>query len=164
MLVAKIVYHNCTWAALQKWFCLLGARWAGGTWWSGRVSTWRHLFVPTFSWNHAVPAGNVEIVWTVLISVWRGFCLLNLPSFTKQNNHPHGQPYTGPAAQHMNNPQRPGPASAPTPGPNQNPNQNPTLTTGTTPAPGPRAQENWESTEEVAPAPTTIPAAAPPKE
>uniref|UniRef100_A0A3Q2DJ99 Uncharacterized protein n=1 Tax=Cyprinodon variegatus TaxID=28743 RepID=A0A3Q2DJ99_CYPVA len=25
----------------------------------------------------------------------------------QQNNHPHGQPYTGPAAQHMNNPQRP---------------------------------------------------------
>ncbi|TWW81135.1 putative ubiquitin carboxyl-terminal hydrolase FAF-X [Takifugu flavidus] len=73
----------------------------------------------------------------------------------QQNNHPHGQPYTGPAAQHMNNPQRPGPASAPTPGPNQNPtpnpnpNPNPTLTpASTTPAPGPRAQENWESTEE----------------
>ncbi|XP_056902769.1 probable ubiquitin carboxyl-terminal hydrolase FAF-X isoform X3 [Takifugu flavidus] len=89
----------------------------------------------------------------------------------QQNNHPHGQPYTGPAAQHMNNPQRPGPASAPTPGPNQNPtpnpnpNPNPTLTpASTTPAPGPRAQENWESTEEVAPAPTTIPAPAPPKE
>ncbi|XP_031442804.1 probable ubiquitin carboxyl-terminal hydrolase FAF-X isoform X3 [Clupea harengus] len=41
----------------------------------------------------------------------------------QQNNHPHGQPYTGPAAQHMNNPQRP----------------------------GPRAQENWEPTEEVPP-------------
>uniref|UniRef100_A0A8D2ZT06 ubiquitinyl hydrolase 1 n=1 Tax=Scophthalmus maximus TaxID=52904 RepID=A0A8D2ZT06_SCOMX len=74
----------------------------------------------------------------------------------QQNNHPHGQPYTGPAAQHMNNPQRP----------------------------GPRAQENWESTEEVAapaPAPastsstttstttttttsSTTPAPAPPKE
>uniref|UniRef100_A0A669CIL4 ubiquitinyl hydrolase 1 n=1 Tax=Oreochromis niloticus TaxID=8128 RepID=A0A669CIL4_ORENI len=54
----------------------------------------------------------------------------------QQNNHPHGQPYTGPAAQHMNNPQRP----------------------------GPRAQENWEGTEEVAPAPTSTPAPAPPKE
>uniref|UniRef100_A0A665WAN6 ubiquitinyl hydrolase 1 n=1 Tax=Echeneis naucrates TaxID=173247 RepID=A0A665WAN6_ECHNA len=29
----------------------------------------------------------------------------------QQNNHPHGQPYTGPAAQHMNNPQRPGPTT-----------------------------------------------------
>uniref|UniRef100_A0A668ARF6 ubiquitinyl hydrolase 1 n=1 Tax=Myripristis murdjan TaxID=586833 RepID=A0A668ARF6_9TELE len=51
----------------------------------------------------------------------------------QQNNHPHGQPYTGPAAQHMNNPQRP-------------------------------AQENWESTEEVTPAPSSTPAPAPPKE
>uniref|UniRef100_A0A3B3VUV6 ubiquitinyl hydrolase 1 n=1 Tax=Poecilia latipinna TaxID=48699 RepID=A0A3B3VUV6_9TELE len=50
----------------------------------------------------------------------------------QQNNHPHGQPYTGPAAQHMNNPQRPGPAS-----------------------------ENWDGTEEVAPAPAPAPAAAP---
>ncbi|XP_062862625.1 probable ubiquitin carboxyl-terminal hydrolase FAF-X isoform X2 [Trichomycterus rosablanca] len=41
----------------------------------------------------------------------------------QQNNLPHGQPYTGPAAQHMNNPQRP----------------------------GPRAQENWESPEEAPP-------------
>ncbi|XP_037832142.1 probable ubiquitin carboxyl-terminal hydrolase FAF-X, partial [Kryptolebias marmoratus] len=48
-----------------------------------------------------------------------------------QNNHPHGQPYTGPAAQHMNNPQRPGPASAPTPGPTQ------TQTQTQTPAPAP---------------------------
>uniref|UniRef100_A0A3Q4I647 ubiquitinyl hydrolase 1 n=1 Tax=Neolamprologus brichardi TaxID=32507 RepID=A0A3Q4I647_NEOBR len=54
----------------------------------------------------------------------------------QQNNHPHGQPYTGPAAQHMNNPQRT----------------------------GPRAQENWEGTEEVAPTPTSTPAPAPPKE
>uniref|UniRef100_A0A3B3YKQ2 ubiquitinyl hydrolase 1 n=1 Tax=Poecilia mexicana TaxID=48701 RepID=A0A3B3YKQ2_9TELE len=62
----------------------------------------------------------------------------------QQNNHPHGQPYTGPAAQHMNNPQRP----------------------------GPRAQENWDGTEEVAPAPapaaaptsTSTPAPVPPKE
>uniref|UniRef100_A0A4W5PNF5 ubiquitinyl hydrolase 1 n=1 Tax=Hucho hucho TaxID=62062 RepID=A0A4W5PNF5_9TELE len=45
----------------------------------------------------------------------------------QQNNHPHGQPYTGPAAQLMN-PQRP----------------------------GPRAQENWESTEEV-PSASTAP-------
>lgn len=44
----------------------------------------------------------------------------------QQNNLPHGQPYTGPAAQHMNNPQRP----------------------------GPRAQENWEPPEEVPPAQT----------
>uniref|UniRef100_A0A8C9X223 ubiquitinyl hydrolase 1 n=1 Tax=Sander lucioperca TaxID=283035 RepID=A0A8C9X223_SANLU len=51
----------------------------------------------------------------------------------QQNNHPHGQPYTGPAAQHMNNPQRP----------------------------GPRAQENWESTEDVAPAPAPAPAPTP---
>uniref|UniRef100_A0AAR2KQL9 USP domain-containing protein n=1 Tax=Pygocentrus nattereri TaxID=42514 RepID=A0AAR2KQL9_PYGNA len=43
-----------------------------------------------------------------------------------QNNLPHGQPYTGPAAQHMNNPQRP----------------------------GLRAQENWEPPEEVPPAQT----------
>ncbi|XP_026889027.2 ubiquitin specific peptidase 9 isoform X8 [Electrophorus electricus] len=42
----------------------------------------------------------------------------------QQNNLPHGQPYTGPAAQHMNNPQRA----------------------------GPRAQENWEPPEEVLPA------------
>uniref|UniRef100_A0A8C1JAL7 Probable ubiquitin carboxyl-terminal hydrolase FAF-X n=1 Tax=Cyprinus carpio TaxID=7962 RepID=A0A8C1JAL7_CYPCA len=40
-----------------------------------------------------------------------------------QNNLPHTQPYTGPAAQHVNNPQRP----------------------------GPRAQENWEPPEEVPP-------------
>ncbi|KAM9850835.1 ubiquitin carboxyl-terminal hydrolase 9X isoform 1-T1 [Aulostomus maculatus] len=80
----------------------------------------------------------------------------------QQNNHPHGQPYTGPAAQHMNNPQRPGPASAPTPGPTQPPTQG----SGPAPGPGPRAQENWESTEEVAPtpAPTSTPAPAPPKE
>uniref|UniRef100_A0AAQ4QI06 ubiquitinyl hydrolase 1 n=1 Tax=Gasterosteus aculeatus aculeatus TaxID=481459 RepID=A0AAQ4QI06_GASAC len=51
-----------------------------------------------------------------------------------ENNHPHGQPYTGPAAQHMNNPH---------------------------PTPGPRAQENWESTEEVAPAPAPTPAPVP---
>uniref|UniRef100_A0AAR2LFU1 ubiquitinyl hydrolase 1 n=1 Tax=Pygocentrus nattereri TaxID=42514 RepID=A0AAR2LFU1_PYGNA len=44
----------------------------------------------------------------------------------QQNNLPHGQPYTGPAAQHMNNPQRP----------------------------GLRAQENWEPPEEVPPAQT----------
>ncbi|KAM4731598.1 ubiquitin carboxyl-terminal hydrolase 9X isoform 2-T2 [Anableps anableps] len=78
----------------------------------------------------------------------------------QQNNHPHGQPYTGPAAQHMNNPQRPGPASAPTPGPTQTPTPGP----GTTPSSGPRAQENWDGTEEVAPAPTSTPAPAPPKE
>uniref|UniRef100_A0A3B3C8X3 Uncharacterized protein n=1 Tax=Oryzias melastigma TaxID=30732 RepID=A0A3B3C8X3_ORYME len=54
----------------------------------------------------------------------------------QQNNHPHGQPYTGPAAQHMNNPQRP----------------------------GPRPQEHWEGTEEVAPVPASTPAPAPPKE
>ncbi|KAI2660738.1 putative ubiquitin carboxyl-terminal hydrolase FAF-X [Labeo rohita] len=40
--------------------------------------------------------------------------------FQQQNNLPHTQPYTGPAAQHVNNPQRP----------------------------GPRAQENWEPPEE----------------
>ncbi|XP_077946944.1 ubiquitin carboxyl-terminal hydrolase 9X isoform X6 [Gasterosteus aculeatus] len=72
----------------------------------------------------------------------------------QQNNHPHGQPYTGPAAQHMNNPQRPGPASAPTPGPSQ-------TAPGPSPTPGPRAQENWESTEEVAPAPAPAPTPAP---
>ncbi|MGH0127356.1 UNVERIFIED_CONTAM: hypothetical protein FKN15_039386 [Acipenser sinensis] len=44
----------------------------------------------------------------------------------QQNNHTHGQPYTGPAAQHMNNPQRP----------------------------GQRAQENWEGSEDVSPAQT----------
>ncbi|XP_024919431.1 ubiquitin carboxyl-terminal hydrolase 9X isoform X3 [Cynoglossus semilaevis] len=78
----------------------------------------------------------------------------------QQNNHPHGQPYTGPAAQHMNNPQRPGPASAPTPGPTQTSTPVP----GPTPGPGPRAQENWESGEEVTPAPTSAPAPVPPKE
>ncbi|KAK0132383.1 putative ubiquitin carboxyl-terminal hydrolase FAF-X [Merluccius polli] len=77
-----------------------------------------------------------------------------------QNNHPHGQPYTGPAAQHMNNPQRPGPATAPAPGPSQTPTPAP----GPTPGPGPRAQETWESTEEVTPAPASTPAPAPPKE
>ncbi|NWX85827.1 USP9X hydrolase, partial [Nothoprocta pentlandii] len=41
----------------------------------------------------------------------------------QQNNHVHGQPYTGPAAHHMNNPQRP----------------------------GQRAQENYEGSEEVSP-------------
>ncbi|KAM9486436.1 ubiquitin carboxyl-terminal hydrolase 9X isoform 6-T6 [Clarias gariepinus] len=46
--------------------------------------------------------------------------------YQQQNNLPHGQPYTGPAAQHMNNPQRP----------------------------GPRAQENWEPPEELPPAQT----------
>jgi len=40
-----------------------------------------------------------------------------------QNNHVHGQPYTGPAAHHMNNPQRT----------------------------GQRAQENYEGSEEVSP-------------
>ncbi|CDR18012.1 unnamed protein product [Oncorhynchus mykiss] len=60
----------------------------------------------------------------------------------QQNNH--GQPYTGPAAQLMNNPQHPGPAPS-TPGPE----------------PGPRAQENWESTEEV---PSTSTAPTSPKE
>ncbi|XP_057191252.1 probable ubiquitin carboxyl-terminal hydrolase FAF-X isoform X6 [Triplophysa rosa] len=44
----------------------------------------------------------------------------------QQNNLPQTQPYTGPAAQHVNNPQRP----------------------------GPRAQENWEPTEEVLPSQT----------
>ncbi|XP_023806296.1 probable ubiquitin carboxyl-terminal hydrolase FAF-X isoform X4 [Oryzias latipes] len=78
----------------------------------------------------------------------------------QQNNHPHGQPYTGPAAQHMNNPQRPGPASAPTPGPAQTPASGP----GTAPGSGPRAQEHWEGTEEVAPAPASTPAPVPPKE
>ncbi|XP_061917685.1 probable ubiquitin carboxyl-terminal hydrolase FAF-X isoform X1 [Entelurus aequoreus] len=95
----------------------------------------------------------------------------------QQNNHPHGQPYTGPAAQHMNNPQRPGPASAPTPGPASvqtpppAPAPAPAPTSGPAPGSGPRAQENWESTEEVAPAPASTPApaptpapAAPPKE
>ncbi|XP_024141700.1 ubiquitin specific peptidase 9 isoform X2 [Oryzias melastigma] len=78
----------------------------------------------------------------------------------QQNNHPHGQPYTGPAAQHMNNPQRPGPASAPTPGPAQTPASGPS----TTPGSGPRPQEHWEGTEEVAPVPASTPAPAPPKE
>uniref|UniRef100_A0A3B5QYS7 Uncharacterized protein n=1 Tax=Xiphophorus maculatus TaxID=8083 RepID=A0A3B5QYS7_XIPMA len=50
----------------------------------------------------------------------------------QQNNHPHGQPYTGPAAQHMNNPHS-----------------------------GPRAQETWDGTEEVAPAPALAPAPVP---
>ncbi|KAM8857951.1 ubiquitin carboxyl-terminal hydrolase 9X isoform 6-T8 [Synchiropus picturatus] len=80
--------------------------------------------------------------------------------FQQQNNHPHGQPYTGPAAQHMNNPQRPGPASAPTPGSTQTPVPGP----GPSPGPGSRAQENWERTEEVAPAPTSTPAPALPEE
>ncbi|KAM4560871.1 ubiquitin carboxyl-terminal hydrolase 9X isoform 4-T4 [Fundulus diaphanus] len=80
----------------------------------------------------------------------------------QQNNHPHGQPYTGPAAQHMNNPQRPGPASAPAPTPG--PTQTPTPGPGTAPSSGSRAQENWDGTEEVAPAPTSTPAPAPPKE
>ncbi|KAG7259744.1 hypothetical protein CRUP_018837 [Coryphaenoides rupestris] len=97
----------------------------------------------------------------------------------QQNNHPHGQPYTGPAAQHMNNPQRPGPATAPAPapGPTQTQTQTqtpapapapaPGPTTGpgpTPPGPGPRAQEAWESTEEVTPAPASTPAPATPKE
>ncbi|KAJ8367052.1 hypothetical protein AAFF_G00333470, partial [Aldrovandia affinis] len=46
--------------------------------------------------------------------------------FQQQNNHPHGQPYTGLAAQRMNNPQRP----------------------------GQRAQENWGGPEETTPAQT----------
>ncbi|XP_026126826.1 probable ubiquitin carboxyl-terminal hydrolase FAF-X [Carassius auratus] len=46
--------------------------------------------------------------------------------FQPQNNLPLTQPYTGPAAQHVNNPQRP----------------------------GPRAQENWEPPEEVPPSQT----------
>uniref|UniRef100_A0AAY4DN86 ubiquitinyl hydrolase 1 n=1 Tax=Denticeps clupeoides TaxID=299321 RepID=A0AAY4DN86_9TELE len=46
--------------------------------------------------------------------------------YPQQNNHPHGQPYTGPAAQHMNNPQRP----------------------------PQRPQENWEGTEDVPPVQT----------
>ncbi|CDQ82263.1 unnamed protein product [Oncorhynchus mykiss] len=68
--------------------------------------------------------------------------------FQQQNNHPHGQPYTGPAAQHMNNPQRPGPVPSSAPGP--------------APGTGPQAQDNWESTEEV-PSTTSL-APAPPKE
>ncbi|XP_030636958.1 probable ubiquitin carboxyl-terminal hydrolase FAF-X [Chanos chanos] len=43
--------------------------------------------------------------------------------YQQPNNHPHTQPYTGPAAQHMNNPQRP----------------------------SQRPQENWEGAEEVVP-------------
>ncbi|XP_028290960.1 ubiquitin carboxyl-terminal hydrolase 9X isoform X4 [Gouania willdenowi] len=77
----------------------------------------------------------------------------------QQNNHPHGQPYTGPAAQHMNNPHRPGPASAPAPTPG--PTQTSTPSTGPAPGQSPRAQENWEGTEEVAPTPTPTPAPAP---
>ncbi|XP_016322836.1 ubiquitin carboxyl-terminal hydrolase 9X [Sinocyclocheilus anshuiensis] len=46
--------------------------------------------------------------------------------FQQQNNLPHTQPYTGPAARHVNNPQHP----------------------------GPRAQENWESPEEAPPSQT----------
>uniref|UniRef100_A0AAR2KQD2 ubiquitinyl hydrolase 1 n=1 Tax=Pygocentrus nattereri TaxID=42514 RepID=A0AAR2KQD2_PYGNA len=46
--------------------------------------------------------------------------------YQQPNNHPHGQPYTGPAAQHMNNPQRP----------------------------PQRPQESWEGTEEVPPVQT----------
>ncbi|KTF96885.1 hypothetical protein cypCar_00000747, partial [Cyprinus carpio] len=46
--------------------------------------------------------------------------------FQQQNNLPHTQPYTGPAAQLVNNPQRP----------------------------GPRTQENWEPPEEVPPSQT----------
>lgn len=88
------------------------------------------------------------------------FVVISHPTPLSQNNHPHGQPYTGPAAQHMNNPQRPGPASAPTPGPTQTSTPVP----GPTPGPGPRAQENWESGEEVTPAPTSAPAPVPPKE
>uniref|UniRef100_A0A8C9SFP8 ubiquitinyl hydrolase 1 n=1 Tax=Scleropages formosus TaxID=113540 RepID=A0A8C9SFP8_SCLFO len=45
--------------------------------------------------------------------------------YQQQNNHPQGQPYTGPAAQHMNNP----------------------------PRPAQRAQENWEGPEDPAQAP-----------
>ncbi|XP_065107920.1 ubiquitin carboxyl-terminal hydrolase 9X isoform X6 [Paramisgurnus dabryanus] len=44
----------------------------------------------------------------------------------QQNNLPHTQPYTGPAAQHVNNPQRP----------------------------GPRAQDNWEPPEDAPPSQT----------
>ncbi|XP_067231011.1 ubiquitin carboxyl-terminal hydrolase 9X-like isoform X4 [Chanodichthys erythropterus] len=46
--------------------------------------------------------------------------------YQQPNNHPHGQPYTGPAAQHMNNPQRP----------------------------PQRPQESWEGTDEVPPVQT----------
>uniref|UniRef100_W5L1R3 ubiquitinyl hydrolase 1 n=1 Tax=Astyanax mexicanus TaxID=7994 RepID=W5L1R3_ASTMX len=46
--------------------------------------------------------------------------------YQQPNNHPHGQPYTGPAAQHMNNPQRP----------------------------PQRPQESWEGTEEAPPVQT----------
>lgn len=41
--------------------------------------------------------------------------------YQQQNNHVHGQPYTGPVAHHMNNPQRT----------------------------GQRAQENWEGSEDI---------------
>ncbi|XP_061580204.1 probable ubiquitin carboxyl-terminal hydrolase FAF-X isoform X1 [Cololabis saira] len=85
----------------------------------------------------------------------------------QQNNHPpHGQPYTGPAAQHMNNPQRPGPAPGPSPapGPTQPPTTAPPSTTPGSGS-GPRAQETWEGPEEApAPAPASTPAPAPPKE
>ncbi|XP_051561998.1 probable ubiquitin carboxyl-terminal hydrolase FAF-X isoform X1 [Myxocyprinus asiaticus] len=46
--------------------------------------------------------------------------------YQQPNNHPHGQPYTGPAAQHMNNPQRP----------------------------PQRPQDSWEGTDEVPPVQT----------
>lgn len=46
--------------------------------------------------------------------------------YQQPNNHPHGQPYTGPAAQHMNNPQRP----------------------------PQRPQESWEGTDETGPVQT----------
>ncbi|XP_063069704.1 probable ubiquitin carboxyl-terminal hydrolase FAF-X isoform X4 [Engraulis encrasicolus] len=91
--------------------------------------------------------------------------------YQQQNNHPHGQgqPYTGPAAQHMNNPQRPGPGPAPasTSGsgsgsaPGTTGSTGPGTSTGTGSGSGsgsgsgPRAQENWEPTEEVPPAQTT---------
>ncbi|XP_046903853.1 probable ubiquitin carboxyl-terminal hydrolase FAF-X isoform X1 [Hypomesus transpacificus] len=79
----------------------------------------------------------------------------------QQNNHPH--PYTGPAAQHINNPQRPAPAQTPTtapttaPAPTQTPTTAPTQTPTT--APGPTQTPTTAPT--TAPAPTQTPTTAP---
>ncbi|XP_067107993.1 ubiquitin carboxyl-terminal hydrolase 9X isoform X3 [Osmerus mordax] len=69
----------------------------------------------------------------------------------QQNNHPH--PYTGPAAQHINNPQRPAPAQTQTPTTAPGPTQTPTTAPTTAPAP--------TQTPTTAPGPTQTPTTAP---
>lgn len=72
-----------------------------------------------FIWWNSANICLINLMHLCHVIIWLFLCL-------QQNNLPHTQPYTGPAAQHVNNPQ----------------------------CPGPRAQENWEPPEEVPPSQT----------